>query len=88
MPGDDGCKFMTLLCLCYLDHSAGQPTYLHDHLRDHILFPSDQDTIVIKICEFVAHNPNRVFYRWYHHINIADLQSDLKNPLCQISCQF
>ena len=46
---------MTCLDSCDLKQLVNQPTYLHDHILDLILSPSDQDTIVdVKICNFVS----------------------------------
>ena len=60
----------------------------------------------VKICDFVsdhalvkfsivlphqaAHTPNKVQYRWYHHINMCNFRSDLKNTSfvsCQCCCR-
>ena len=52
VPVCDGYKFMTFLDSCEL---VNQPTHLHGHILDLILFPSDQDTIVdIKIVIFIS----------------------------------
>ena len=52
--GDDY-KFMTFLDSCDLKQLVDQPTYLHGHILDLILSPSDQDTTVnVKICDFVS----------------------------------
>ena len=50
-----GYKFMTFLDSCDLKQLVNQPTHLHGHILDLILFPSDQDTIVdIKIVIFIS----------------------------------
>ena len=44
-PVGDGYKFMTFFDLCDLKQLVNQPTHLHGHILDLILYPSDQDRI-------------------------------------------
>ena len=95
VPVGDGYKFITFLDSCDLKQLVNKPTHLHGHILDLILSPSDQDTIAdVKICDFVSDDalvnaqlpslinwlaPNIVQHRRYHHINMSDFHSDLKN---------
>ena len=55
VPVGDGHKFTTFLDACDLKQLVDKPTHLHGHILDHILSPSDQDTIAdVKICDFVS----------------------------------
>ena len=54
VPVGDGYKFMIFRDFCDLKQLVNQPTPLHGHILDLILYPSVQDTIVdVKICDFV-----------------------------------
>ena len=82
VPVGDGYKFMTFLDSCDLKQLVNQPTHLHGHILDLILSTSDQDTVDVKISDFVsdhalvkcsiafphqvAHIPNKGQYRRYH----------------------
>ena len=95
VPGGDGYKFITFLDSCDLKQFVNQPTHLLGHTLDLILSPSDQDTIIDTIGDFVsdhalvkcssivphqaAHTQNKVKYRRYHRINMSNFHSDLKN---------
>ena len=61
-PDGDAYKFMTFLDLCDLKQLVNQPTHLHGHTLNLILYPSDQDTIVdVKVCNFIS---DQAFVKW------------------------
>ena len=93
VPVGDGHKFITFLDSCDLkqvvdnllicildlilsrsDQNTIADVKICDFVSDHALVKCT----VAFLCQ-VAHTPNIVQYRRYHHINMSDFHSDLKN---------
>ena len=91
VPVGNGDKFITFLDLCDLKQVVDKPTHLHGHISP----SDQDTIADVKICHFVSdhalvkctvafpcqvvHTPNIVQYRRYHHFNMSDFHSDLKN---------